>query len=96
MDKVFLQAIAGEPTPHTPIWLNRQAGRYMPEYHRVKGDTPSLDFFKNPVLAAKATLDAQRILGENVISQKIFRLLCVAHCRGISQCICFAYLSGYL
>lgn len=63
MDKVFLRACRGEPTPYTPIWLNRQAGRYMPEYHQVKGDTPSLDFFKNPELAARATLDAQRILG---------------------------------
>lgn len=63
MDKVFLQACRGEPTPYTPIWLNRQAGRYMPEYHRLKGDTPSLEFFKNPELAAEATLDAQRILG---------------------------------
>ena len=35
----------------------------MPEYHILKGDTPSLEFFKNPELAAKATLDAQRILG---------------------------------
>lgn len=34
----------------------------MPEYHRVKGNTPSLAFFKNPELAAKVTLDAQRIL----------------------------------
>ena len=34
----------------------------MPEYHQVKGDTPSLSFFKNPELAAKVTLDAQRIL----------------------------------
>jgi uroporphyrinogen decarboxylase len=63
MDKVFLRACKGEPTPYTPIWLNRQAGRYMPEYHQVKGNTPSLDFFKNPELAARATLDAQRILG---------------------------------
>ncbi len=63
MEKVFLSACRGEPTPHTPIWLNRQAGRYMPEYHQVKGDTPSLDFFKNPEKAAQATLDAQRILG---------------------------------
>jgi uroporphyrinogen decarboxylase len=63
MDKIFLRACRGEPCEHTPIWLNRQAGRYMPEYHRVKGDTPSLDFFKNPELAARATLDAQRILG---------------------------------
>jgi uroporphyrinogen decarboxylase len=63
MDKIFLQACRGEPTPYTPIWLNRQAGRYMPEYHQVKGSTPSLAFFKNPELAARATLDAQRILG---------------------------------
>ena len=35
----------------------------MPEYHQVKGDMPSLDFFKNPDKAAQATLDAQRILG---------------------------------
>jgi len=63
MDKVFLKACRGEATPYTPIWLNRQAGRYMPEYHQVKGDTPSLDFFKNPEKAAQATLDAQRILG---------------------------------
>ena len=63
MEKVFLQACRGEQTSHTPIWLNRQAGRYMPEYHQVKGDLPSLDFFKNPERAAQATLDAQRILG---------------------------------
>ena len=62
-EKIFLQACRGERTPRTPIWLNRQAGRYMPEYHQVKGDLPSLDFFKNPEKAAKATLDAQRILG---------------------------------
>ncbi|MEM7078023.1 MAG: uroporphyrinogen decarboxylase [Pseudomonadota bacterium] len=63
MSKVFLQACAGQQTPYTPIWLNRQAGRYMPEYHQVKGDMPSLEFFKNPDKAAQATLDAQRILG---------------------------------
>ena len=63
MEKVFLQACRGERPAHTPIWLNRQAGRYMPEYHQVKGDLPSLDFFKNPEKAAQVTLDAQRILG---------------------------------
>ncbi|MEE8244699.1 MAG: uroporphyrinogen decarboxylase family protein, partial [Pseudomonadales bacterium] len=63
MPKIFLKACRGEPTDYTPIWLNRQAGRYMPEYHKLKGDLPSLAFFKNPDLAAQATLDAQRILG---------------------------------
>ena len=59
----FLKACRGEPTDYTPVWLNRQAGRYMKEYHEVKRDTPSLDFFKTPHLAAKVTCDAQRILG---------------------------------
>ena len=63
MEKIFLKACRAEPTDYTPIWLNRQAGRYMPEYHAVKGDTPSLEFFKDPQKAAQATLDAQRILG---------------------------------
>ena len=63
MEKVFLKACRGEPVDHTPIWLNRQAGRYMPEYHAVKGKLSSLEFFKNPEAAAQAALDAQRILG---------------------------------
>lgn len=63
MEKIFLKACRGEAVDYTPIWLNRQAGRYMPEYHAVKGDTGSLAFFKDPVRAAQATLDAQRILG---------------------------------
>ena len=62
-DSTFLRACRGEKTPHTPVWLYRQAGRYMPEYHALKGNTPSLDFFKTPHMAAQATCDAQRILG---------------------------------
>lgn len=62
-NSAFLKACRGEATDFTPIWLNRQAGRYMKEYHEVKGDTPSLEFFKSPQLAAKVTIDAQRILG---------------------------------
>lgn len=63
MEKVFLRACRGEPVGHTPIWLNRQAGRYMPEYHAVKGKLSSLEFFKHPERAAEAALDAQRVLG---------------------------------
>ena len=62
-NSLFLKACRGEATERTPIWLYRQAGRYMPEYHAVKGNTPNLDFFKTPDLAAKVTCDAQRILG---------------------------------
>ena len=62
-NSAFLKACRGEATAYTPVWLNRQAGRYMKEYHEVKGKTSSLDFFKTPELAAKVTCDAQRILG---------------------------------
>jgi uroporphyrinogen decarboxylase len=62
-NSVFMKACRGEKADYTPVWLNRQAGRYMPEYHEVKANTPSLDFFKTPHLAAKVTCDAQRILG---------------------------------
>ncbi|MCZ6617296.1 MAG: uroporphyrinogen decarboxylase [Gammaproteobacteria bacterium] len=62
-EKIFLKACRGEPTDYTPIWLNRQAGRYMPQYLELKGDMPSLALFKHPEKAAKAALDAQRILG---------------------------------
>ncbi len=61
-NSVFLKACRGEKTDNTPVWLYRQAGRYMPEYHQVKGNTPSLEFFKTPEVAARVTCDAQRIL----------------------------------
>ncbi len=62
-DMPFIAACRGEATPHTPIWLNRQAGRYMPAYHRIKGNLTSKAFFLHPQRAADMTLTAQRLLG---------------------------------
>lgn len=62
-NSVYLKACRGEKTPYTPIWLNRQAGRYMPEYRKLKADTPNLRWFTTPELMAQAALDAQSILG---------------------------------
>ncbi|MEM1229416.1 MAG: uroporphyrinogen decarboxylase [Pseudomonadota bacterium] len=77
-DKLYLQACRGEQTSRTPIWLNRQAGRYMPEYHALKADTNSLAFFTNPDMAAQATLDAQRILGVDaaILFADLLPILC--------------------
>ncbi|HRJ79255.1 MAG: uroporphyrinogen decarboxylase [Planctomycetaceae bacterium] len=59
----FLKACRGEPVDATPIWLMRQAGRYMPEYQAVRGKSSFLELCKSPERSAQVTLDAQRILG---------------------------------
>jgi len=52
----FLKTCRGEPTAHTPIWLMRQAGRYMPEYMALRKTYPILEMMKSPELAAEVTL----------------------------------------
>lgn len=52
----FLRACRGEPVPFTPVWLQRQAGRYMPEYRALRARLPILAMMKDPVLAAEVTL----------------------------------------
>ena len=57
----FLAACARQPTPHTPVWLMRQAGRYLPEYRAVKERFPSmLDMVKDPAVATEITLQPVR------------------------------------
>ena len=52
----FLMACRRERTPYTPIWLMRQAGRYMKEYRALRKKYSFLEMCKNPELAAKVTL----------------------------------------
>lgn len=59
----FLRAARREPTDTTPIWIMRQAGRYLPEYRAVRSKVPFLDLCKRPELAAEVTLSAQHALG---------------------------------
>jgi uroporphyrinogen decarboxylase len=53
----LLRALACKPTPYTPIWLMRQAGRYLPEYNATRAKAGSfLKLAKTPALAAEVTL----------------------------------------
>jgi uroporphyrinogen decarboxylase len=63
-DKTILRALAGETLPTPPIWMMRQAGRYLPEYKATRaqaGDFLSLCY--NPELAAEVTLQPIRRYG---------------------------------
>jgi uroporphyrinogen decarboxylase len=53
----LLRALRREPTPYTPIWLMRQAGRYLPEYNRTRSSAGSfMALATTPSLAAEVTL----------------------------------------
>ncbi len=52
----FLQACRGERPDHTPLWLMRQAGRYLPEYREVRSKVSFLELCRNPQLCAEVTL----------------------------------------
>jgi len=53
-----MKACRREPVPYTPIWLMRQAGRYMREYREVRARTTFLELCKTPSLAAEVTVTA--------------------------------------
>ncbi|MCE5269133.1 MAG: uroporphyrinogen decarboxylase, partial [Planctomycetaceae bacterium] len=62
-DSPLMKAARREPTPKTPIWLMRQAGRYLPEYRKLRQHTSFLDLCKNPDLCAETAVSTVERLG---------------------------------
>lgn len=63
MNDTFLRACRGEEVEYTPVWLMRQAGRYLPQYKTVRANIDFLTLCKTPKLAAEVTLQPVDILG---------------------------------
>ena len=64
MDKPLLKALSGEAVRPAPFWLMRQAGRYLPEYRKLRASAGSfLDLCFSPPLAAEITLQPVRRFG---------------------------------
>ena len=64
MSKIFVDACKGLETPYTPVWMMRQAGRYLPEYMAVRAKAGNfLNLCHNPAQATEVTLQPLDIVG---------------------------------